>query len=89
MGLLAGATLSSTALVAYGPAVQAPGVCGRHRARADSSGLPPTVLAMTGHLNGPMPTALIARVGTHIAEPTIEKLEVLAAKLEVEIEIPV
>ncbi len=33
------------------------------------------------HLNGPIAAALMDSVGTLIAEPTIEKVDVLAAKL--------
>ena len=34
------------------------------------------------HLGGPIGTALMGSVGTLIAEPTIEKADVLAAKLQ-------
>jgi len=37
------------------------------------------------HLNGPIAAALMDSVGTLIAEPTIEKLDVLAAKLEADV----
>ncbi len=37
------------------------------------------------HLEGPIAAALMGSVGTLIAEPTIEKLDVLAAKLSVEL----
>jgi hypothetical protein len=37
--------------------IQAPGVCGRRRVRADWSGLPPTVLAPTGALCACTPTS--------------------------------
>jgi len=37
------------------------------------------------HLDGPIAAALIDSVGTLIEEPTIEKVDVLAAKLEADV----
>lgn len=41
------------------------------------------------HLNGKVAAALMDSVGKTIEPPTIEKVDVLAAKLDVDIEIPV
>jgi quinol monooxygenase YgiN len=41
------------------------------------------------HLNGKVAAALMDSVGKTISEPQIEKVDIIAAKLEVEVDVPV